>query len=114
LHSNGTIETGDLHSTGQIYFDEALEERIMALEPYASHTQINRTTNTEDTVFAFDTYNGYNPVVSIEPLDGENVDNGMIGYITIGVDLTADGIADTANDGTPDDVVNSTCFHTRC
>jgi hypothetical protein len=71
--------------------DEPLSEEIMALEPYVSHTQINRTLNTEDSqsVYTLASANGYNPVVSVVPVDGVNVENGMIGYITIGVDPSA-------------------------
>jgi hypothetical protein len=61
----------------------------MALEPYVSHTEINRTTNAVDSVFSGDTENGYNPIVSVVPADGNDVTKGMIGYITIGVDKTA-------------------------
>lgn len=61
----------------------------MALQPYASHTQINRTTNTNDSVFSQDTAGGYNPIVSVIPADGKDVNNGMIGYITIGIDTSA-------------------------
>lgn len=61
----------------------------MALQPYASHTQINRTTNANDSVFSQDTAGGYNPIVSVVPADGQDVSNGMIGYITIGVDTSA-------------------------
>lgn len=89
LHSNGTVSSGNIVSTGQLYFEENLEQQIMALEPYASHTQINRTTNADDSVFDQDTEGGYNPVISVVAIDGENVENGMVGYITIGVDTTA-------------------------
>ncbi|GME45632.1 Protocatechuate -dioxygenase beta subunit protein [Neofusicoccum parvum] len=89
LHSNGTVSSGNIVSTGQLYFAEDLEQQIMALEPYASHTEINRTTNAADSVFDQDTEGGYNPVISVVAADGENVENGMIGYITIGVDTTA-------------------------
>lgn len=89
LHDNGTLVSGNTVSTGQLYFDEALEAQIMALEPYVSHTQINRTTNAEDSVYDQDLVGGYNPVINIVAADGENVENGMIGYITIGVDTTA-------------------------
>ncbi|KAJ5093149.1 aromatic compound dioxygenase [Penicillium angulare] len=89
VRENGTLVAGNTVSTGQIYFDEALEERIMKLEPYATHTQINRTTNAEDSVFSGDTDGGYSPIISVVPADGKNVNNGMIGYITIGVDTTA-------------------------
>ncbi|CAI7596241.1 unnamed protein product [Penicillium glandicola] len=89
LRENGTIVTGNTVSTGQLYFDEALEEKIMALQPYASHTEINRTTNAEDTVYPYDAADGFSPLIDVIPVDGKDVTNGMIGYITIGVDTTA-------------------------
>ncbi|GAT30076.1 hypothetical protein RIB2604_03300480 [Aspergillus luchuensis] len=89
LRENGTIMTGNTVSTGQLYFDEALEQKIMSLEPYASHTQINRTTNADDLVFPYDTAGGFNPVVNVVPMDGKDVTKGMIGYITLGVDTSA-------------------------
>jgi protocatechuate 3,4-dioxygenase beta subunit len=45
IRANGTVVSDSTISTGQMFFDEALSEEIMALEPYVSHTQINRTTN---------------------------------------------------------------------
>lgn len=89
LRANGTISSGDIVSAGQIYFDEDLEEKIMALDPYVQHTQINRTLNSEDNIFPDGFDGGYNPVASVVPMDGEDVTNGMIAYITIGVDTTA-------------------------
>ncbi|KAI0971532.1 Intradiol ring-cleavage dioxygenase [Xylaria arbuscula] len=96
LHSNGTVYAGNVVSTGQLFFDEPLSEQIMALEPYASHSQINRTLNSVDSVFAES--GNYNPVMSIVPADGEDVTKGVIGYITIGVDPTASG---TGGGGAP-------------
>lgn len=89
LRENGTISSGDIVSAGQLYFDEALEAQIMALEPYVSHTEIERMTNAEDNLFDFSYANGYDPIISVVPEDGEDVENGMIGYVTIGVDTTA-------------------------
>lgn len=89
VRENGTIAYGNTVSTRQVYFEEELEKKIMALEPYASHTEINRTTNAADSVFSQDTANGYNPVISIVPIDGKDVTKGMVGYITVGVDTTA-------------------------
>lgn len=79
---------GDTVNTGQLYFSEPLSAKVMALEPYASHTEINRTTNAVDTVFS-EVDNGFSPVVSVVPADGQDVTKGMVGYITIGVDTTA-------------------------
>ncbi|KAH6665022.1 dioxygenase [Halenospora varia] len=84
--SNGTVVSDNTISTGQIFFAEDLSEQIMALEPYASHTQINRTTNAIDTIYAAESVNGFNPIMSVVPLDGEDVTKGMVAYITLGVD----------------------------
>lgn len=90
VHDNGTVSSGNIVSTGQIYFNETVSAQIMALEPYASHTEINRTTNSVDSVFSYE--NSYNPIINVVPADGVNIENGMIGYITMGIDTTADGV----------------------
>jgi hypothetical protein len=86
LAPNGTMRSGDLVSTGQLYFDEALTQRVMALEPYAQHTQIRRTGNDVDKFIGGSMEGGYSPFVRVEPLDGDDVTRGMVGYITLGVD----------------------------
>lgn len=89
LRGNGTIVSSNTVSTGQLFFDETLSQQIMAMEPYSAHTQINRTTNDVDSIFAGELVTGWNPIVQVEALDGEDVSKGMVGYITLGVDLTA-------------------------
>lgn len=49
---NGTVGSSRVVETGQIFFAEELEQEIMALEPYVSHTEIDRLTNDGDTIFA--------------------------------------------------------------
>ncbi|TGO69159.1 hypothetical protein BOTNAR_0014g00100 [Botryotinia narcissicola] len=88
LHSNGTVLTGNTNSIGQFYFNDTVTETLMAQEPYVSHTQINRTTNAEDPYYSDGFAHGYNPVVDIVAVDGEDITKGMIGYITIGIDTT--------------------------
>lgn len=63
--SNGTVRSGDIHSVGQLFFSDEVEEQIMALEPYVSHTEINRTTNAEDSMGIIDMerVGGYNPIM---------------------------------------------------
>ncbi|GAW14451.1 hypothetical protein ANO14919_038540 [Xylariales sp. No.14919] len=92
LHGNGTVSSGNIRSTGQLFFGETLSTQLMALEPYASHTQINRTTNSVDSIFSGASEGSYNPIMSVVPADGEDITNGVIGFITIGVDPTADGV----------------------
>ncbi|KAF4545190.1 Protocatechuate -dioxygenase beta subunit protein [Lasiodiplodia theobromae] len=88
LHENGTLSSGHNINTGQLYFPEDVTKQLMALEPYSSHTEIERVTNDVDGHIAEGQVGGYNPIVSIIPADGENAENGLVGYITMGVDTT--------------------------
>lgn len=88
IRANGTVASSTTVSTGQVFINETLSAQLMALEPYASHTTINRTTNDIDDIFASETANGWDPTLQIVPLDGENIENGVIGYVTIGVDTS--------------------------
>lgn len=88
LYGNGTLESQNVVSTGQLYFEEDVSAHIMSLEPYASHTEIERRKNSEDRHFADGISGGFNPVVTVVPADGENMDNGIVAYITMGTDPT--------------------------
>ncbi|KAI1358114.1 Intradiol ring-cleavage dioxygenase [Xylaria arbuscula] len=102
IHDNGTVSSGNIVSTGQFFFDEEISAQIMALEPYVSHVEVERTLNSVDGIFIQES-NGYSPVFSVIPADGQDYNNGVIGYITIGVDPTANGIDDSLPAGTPPD-----------
>ena len=86
--ANGTISHSRVVETGQIFFDEALEAEIMALEPYVNHTQIERLKNSDDTIFYEHAQSGAMVTVDTEPLDGVDYKNGVLGYVTLGVDTT--------------------------
>ncbi|CAG8960184.1 hypothetical protein HYFRA_00010663 [Hymenoscyphus fraxineus] len=88
IGANGTIASGNTVSTGQIYFDEDVSKQIMALEPYTQHDTINRTTNVIDPYFGVNFESGFNPVMSVVPLDGKDITKGMVAYITLGVNAT--------------------------
>lgn len=49
--SNGTLAHGSIVSTGQIFIDELLSRQLMALEPYVSHTEIERVENADDGIY---------------------------------------------------------------
>ncbi|KAL5000596.1 hypothetical protein BDV10DRAFT_183367 [Aspergillus recurvatus] len=74
--SNGTIVTGNTASTGQLYFTEELEKQIMALEPYALHTAVNRTADAANTISFQDTEGRFNAVVGVVPVDGRVLPRG--------------------------------------
>lgn len=89
VRGNGTIASSTTVSTGQLFINETMSEQLMALEPYASHSQINRTTNDIDDIYAGEMRNGWDPSLQLVPMDGVDISNGVIGYITVGVDTTA-------------------------
>lgn len=89
LTSNETISSSNRVSAGQLYLNETVSQQLMALDSYALHTQINRTTNDIDSTYAQSANGtGYSPVIDIVATDGVDVANGVIGYITIGVVTT--------------------------
>ncbi|KAL9528556.1 hypothetical protein SMMN14_07729 [Sphaerulina musiva] len=85
---NGTIDHSSVVETGQIFIDEPLSAQIMAMEPYASHTEIERLKNSGDGIYAQQAQSGAMPFVDTEPLDGVDYANGVLGYITLAIDTT--------------------------
>ncbi|TDZ46888.1 hypothetical protein CTRI78_v008891 [Colletotrichum trifolii] len=86
---------------GQLLFEEDLLESVYAASPYAAHAEtLDRTTNDEDSVLSSASEVGYSPFISVSVL-GNGVEDGLVGYITIGVNSTGDGIATTGTDVNP-------------
>ncbi|GKT47606.1 uncharacterized protein ColSpa_07787 [Colletotrichum spaethianum] len=90
-----------LQHVGQLFFEEDLLSQVYAVSPYSSHLEtLNRTINAEDSVLSSASEDGYNPFLSVSLL-GDSVEDGLVGYITIGVNSTGDGIATTGTDVNP-------------
>lgn len=51
VSANGTLEHGRTVETGQIFIDESLSAKIMSIEPYASHVEIDRLQNDNDGIY---------------------------------------------------------------
>jgi protocatechuate 3,4-dioxygenase beta subunit len=81
-----TYAEGHTSHVGQIFFDEEINARLMAREPYSLH-KIHRTTNAEDGI-----YNGQSgrlSIASIEPVSGGDLVNGARASIVAALDPTA-------------------------
>ncbi|KAH8898618.1 aromatic compound dioxygenase [Thozetella sp. PMI_491] len=79
---------------GQLFFDEDLINSVYNLSPYSAHlATLNRTTNAEAKLFSTVTAGGYSAPISVEQI-GDGISEGLVGYITIGVNSTADDRAD--------------------
>lgn len=95
--TNGSVisHAGQVHHVGQIFFDDTLNDQIVTQGVYADTTQ-SRTTNAEDSILDSENADGYNAYASTELL-GETETDGILAYITIGVDPTFVGSITSTN-----------------
>ncbi|KAJ1308180.1 hypothetical protein OPQ81_003895 [Rhizoctonia solani] len=95
--TNGSIisHAGSLHHIGQLFFEDTLNDAIVTQGVYANTTQ-SRTYNTEDNILDSENADGYNAIASTELL-GEAETDGILAYITIGVDPTFVGSITSTN-----------------
>ncbi|CAE6417760.1 unnamed protein product [Rhizoctonia solani] len=86
--TNGSIisHAGNVRHIGQLFFDDELNEKILSQGVYANTTE-SRTYNDEDSILDSENADGYNAYASTELL-GETETDGILAYITIGVDPT--------------------------
>ncbi|CAE6458820.1 unnamed protein product, partial [Rhizoctonia solani] len=100
--TNGSIvsHAGNLHHIGQLFFEDTLNDAIVTQGVYANTTQ-SRTYNTEDNILDSENADGYNAMASTELL-GETEADGILAYITIGVDPTFVGSITSTNYVTAD------------
>ncbi|KAH0351827.1 aromatic compound dioxygenase, partial [Aureobasidium melanogenum] len=87
LYVNGTMSPGSIQHVGQLFFDMSLLEQVEATYPYNTNTQ-DWTTNSEDSILAEETAtDGVDPVVEYI-LVGEDISDGVLAWISMGVDMT--------------------------
>ncbi|KAH0443818.1 extracellular dioxygenase [Colletotrichum camelliae] len=100
--TNGTsYSASKVQHIGQLFFEEDLLSQVYALEPYSAHlTTLNRTTNAEDSLYSDASSDGYSAVISVTQLT-DNIEDGLVGYITLGVNSSAEGLAITGGGVNP-------------
>jgi len=87
--SNGTLTGGTVPHIGQLFWDQSLISIVEATSPYSTNT-IELTTNAEDRVFAAETEDSTSDPVFEYVYIGDDVSDGIFGWITIAVDTTAE------------------------
>ncbi|KAJ1301976.1 hypothetical protein OPQ81_000812 [Rhizoctonia solani] len=97
--NNGSIisHAGQVRHMGQIYFDEGLNDQVLAHSAYQGTSQ-RRTRNNQDGILSTGSGNGYNAVASTSFLGNNgDVNGGILAYITLGVDTTFQGSINSNN-----------------
>ncbi|KAG6826883.1 hypothetical protein H0H92_014063 [Tricholoma furcatifolium] len=92
---NGTFTSDHLAHVGQFFFEDDINMRIDNMHPYTTNPIRDirgRTRNWRDSLNIFEDSHGpegeYNPVFNLEFLGGV-INQGLIGYITMGVNASA-------------------------
>lgn len=103
--TNSSYSSASVQHIGQLFFDESLINSVYELDPYSAHlSTLNRTTNSEDKLYTTANGDGYSSVVSVSLL-GDSIADGLVGYITLGVNSTAAGLTTSGGSVNPIGVI---------
>lgn len=86
MNDNNTLAGGNITHVGQLFFDQDLISLVETQEPYASNTQ-ELTTNADDNILAGEAAD-VDPFVEYVLL-GDDVSDGIFGWIAFGMDTAA-------------------------
>ncbi|OJD34363.1 aromatic compound dioxygenase [Diplodia corticola] len=87
--ANGTMIGGTVAHIGQLFFDETLRSAVEATTPYSENT-VEATTNDDDMWAPYQADNSYDPFPDFIYLNSEDITDGLLAWISIGIDVTAD------------------------
>ncbi|KAG0130108.1 Intradiol ring-cleavage dioxygenase [Tuber indicum] len=87
LHRNQTLMGGHNAHVGQFFFDQSLISAVSAVAPYSTNEQ-EATPNANDTILAEEA-DSMDPVMEYALL-GDEVEDGILAWITVGLDASAD------------------------
>ncbi|KAF1970496.1 putative extracellular dioxygenase [Bimuria novae-zelandiae CBS 107.79] len=82
---NNTVAGGTISHVGQLYFDQSLIDLVEKEEPYTTNQQV-LLTNAKDSLFSEEAAN-VDPVVEYVLL-GDDISEGVFGWIAFGMDTT--------------------------
>jgi protocatechuate 3,4-dioxygenase beta subunit len=86
LLENNTYSGGYASHVGQLFFDQDLISEVELTAPYSTNTQ-ELTTNAEDTILSEEAAEDFDPMFEYVLL-GDSVSDGVLAWISVGVDMT--------------------------
>ena len=85
--ANGTFHGGAITHVGQMFFDQNLLSQVAAVAPYNTNTQ-PVVQNGDDMIFIQEAAGDSDPIVEYSML-GNTVAQGLVAFIAMGIDTTA-------------------------
>ena len=70
-----------------MFFEETLSNQVVALSPYST-TTMTRQYNADDSILAQENSAGYSAYVDASAIS-DSIEDGVLGFITVGVDTTS-------------------------
>uniref|UniRef100_H3H633 Intradiol ring-cleavage dioxygenases domain-containing protein n=1 Tax=Phytophthora ramorum TaxID=164328 RepID=H3H633_PHYRM len=86
LGGNNTYSGGYASHVGQLFFDQDLISEVEATAPYSTNTQ-ELTTNADDSILSEEATEDFDPFFEYVLL-GDTVSDGVLAWISVGVDMT--------------------------
>ncbi|KAL4145925.1 hypothetical protein PRNP1_011798 [Phytophthora ramorum] len=86
LLENNTYSGGYASHVGQLFFDQDLISEVEATAPYSTNTQ-ELTTNADDSILSEEAAEDFDPFFEYVLL-GDTVSDGVLAWISVGVDMT--------------------------
>ncbi|EGZ05619.1 hypothetical protein PHYSODRAFT_390988, partial [Phytophthora sojae] len=99
--ANGTYSGGRVSHVGQLFFDQSLITEVQSTGVYADNS-IRVTTNEDDSIALQSAADDFDPFVQYVKL-GESVEDGLLAWISVGVDMTNDNSVTAAGTYTGSD-----------
>ncbi|KAG9946821.1 aromatic compound dioxygenase, partial [Aureobasidium melanogenum] len=88
VYANGTYSGGIVSHVGQLFFDESLKSAVYDTYPYTTNTQ-SYTTNDDDMWAPDQADNNYDPIPDYAYL-GEDISDGLLMWISVGINMSAE------------------------
>ncbi|KAJ8557002.1 hypothetical protein ON010_g8964 [Phytophthora cinnamomi] len=106
LLENNTYSGGEISHVGQLFFDQDLLTAVQSTDTYAVNTW-EITENTDDSILAQAAAEGFDPFVEYALL-GDSVEDGLLAWISVGVDMASEYSVEAAAAYTADGGVLAT------
>ena len=104
LNDNDTYTGGTVSHVGQLFFDQDLISSVEAISPYTTNSQ-TLTTNSEDGIFSDEAVN-IDPVMEYVLL-GDNIGDGILAWVSFGINTTVSHTVSAAATWTADGGVSN-------
>jgi hypothetical protein len=89
VNDNNTISDGSVSHIGQLFWNEELRSAVEATYPYNTNTQAV-TSNADDMWSIVQAENDFDPFPEFMYLDANDITQGLLAWIQIGINTTAD------------------------